>query len=200
MYYMQGVTFADARNSATPQLIDYKHLYPHTARVLTDAIVTSMWDGTFEGRSTDVVTIHRALIKDVEVKCCTACHADATSPAQSTSATACQCKPGFSGPDEGPCVVCPAGSYCGLGVADGVCMANSMSPEGSDEEADCVCLSGFWQDTVCNNCTAGYYCPGEIQTGTRRNTLQVECPPDSTSSRLSTSETDCICDSGYMPV
>jgi len=71
-------------------------------------------------------------------------------------------------------------------------MANSTSPAGSDAEEDCVCLPGFWQDTVCNECTPGFYCLGDRQ--------QVECPPDSTSPRMSTSEDDCTCDSGYMPV
>ena len=89
-------------------------------------------------------------------------------------------------------MVCPAGSYCGVGVADGVCMANSTSPEGSDEAQDCVCLPGFWQDTVCNECTPGSYCTW--------GKLQVRCPLASTSPRLSTREEDCTCDSGYMPV
>jgi len=82
-------------------------------------------------------------LENVKVNCYTTCPANSNSPVQRTATTACQCNTGFSGPDGGPCVVCPAGSYCGVGVADGVCMANSTSPEGSDEAQDCVCLPGF---------------------------------------------------------
>ena len=188
-YKMQGVTIENAKRSTTPTTTD-KFLSSANNIVLDATTASRMWDGTLAGYTT--ISFANYNLKNVQVNCCTTCPANSNSPVQSTAATACQCNAGFSGPDGGACVVCPAGSYCGVGVADGVCMANSTSPAGSDEAQDCVCLPGFWQDTVCNECTPGSYCPGDK--------LQVPCPLDSTSPRLSTSEDDCTCDSGYMPV
>ena len=91
----------------------------------------------------------------------------------------CVCDSGFSGPDGGPCVACPAGSYKGNSVYDAIypqscvpcpantfseaqaatilstclpCITSSSSLEGSFSITQCRCLAGY--DKSENSCVS----------------------------------------------
>jgi len=111
------------------------------------------------------------------------CPDNSWSPESSNAETDCRCKAGFGGPDGGPCLACPAGTFKhGLGsggcipcpegtyssslsaisnLSCAVCPASSTSREGSDSVSDCKCLEGHsgsdW--TSCAVCEAGTYKP-----------------------------------------
>jgi hypothetical protein len=79
---------------------------------------------------------------------CTPCPAHSVSPAKTGAASNCTCVAGFTGPDGGPCLACPAGTYKQL-LGSGACTecpAGSYSGAvGSDSSATCVqCGVGKW--------------------------------------------------------
>ena len=90
------------------------------------------------------------------------------------------------------CTPCDAGEYCENGMV-GVCPANSYSPSGSNDVADCGCMPGFYGVLgQCTPCDASYYCPG----GSNR----VACTAHSVSPPGATAATQCYCDRGYYGV
>ena len=73
---------------------------------------------------------------------------------------------------------------------------HSSSVAGSSDDSDCICLPGYWQapSMLCSTCPLNndlYACPGD-------NDLYA-CLSNSTAPALSTNETDCTCDSGFVP-
>jgi len=93
-----------------------------------------------------------------------------------------------------------------------VCPENSNSPTGSDQESDCVCNAGFYEEVVgsCNACEAGKY---KVATGNKGCTdcvvgkysdtigatqnVCASCPENSMSSEGSGDKNGCICNPGY---
>lgn len=114
----------------------------------------------------------------------------------SVSICECVCDPGYVA--HGNCVYCgpcDADHYCpgGAVTESQPCPPNSHSnpddlPASTD---DCICDAGYWKyGTVCNVCTADYFCDGVL--GTRQR-----CPDNSTAPVMSVSEENCTCVSGF---
>ena len=76
---------------------------------------------------------------------CDACPLNSNSPELSTTATACTCNMGYSGPDGEECVACPAGTYKDTtGSSDcTACAADQTSSAASISEDACVCYRGY---------------------------------------------------------
>jgi hypothetical protein len=100
--------------------------------------------------------------------CVVKCAPNTSSPTASTSAKACLCKPGFTGPDCGLCVACEIGTYKqnAEAFACSNCSANTMTRErGSDEYADCLCecclefvsFNTVTNISICAACPQGKY-------------------------------------------
>ena len=111
--------------------------------------------------------------------------------------TDCLCGPGFFGPAGGPCAVCEAGFFCtGFGSGGGATLCyeeHAMSPAGSSDDSDCVCLAGYWQapSMICSACPLNHHCPGD--------NYMYACPSNSTAPARSMNESACTCDSGFVP-
>jgi len=111
---------------------------------------------------------------------CAPCPPNSVPPGHLASIAACQCNPGFTGPDGGECAQCVAGKYktaagsaacteclagqysTAVGAASNVCQecgANAQSPAGSDESTQCTCESGYTgiPGGPCVACDAGKY-------------------------------------------
>jgi len=91
---------------------------------------------------------------------CSRCVAHSTSPAGSTSVSACLCAAGRT-KTGGQCVLCQGGKYK-PGISDNecsACPANSYSAEGSSARTECVCNTGYIGESggVCSVCEAGKY-------------------------------------------
>lgn len=92
--------------------------------------------------------------------------------------------------------MCEAGFYC-TGFVNGggaiSCDNYSSSLPGSRDDSDCVCLPGYWlaPSMLCSTCPLNQYCPGD--------NLLYACPSNSTAPAQSTSEEDCLCNSGFVP-
>ena len=114
-----------------------------------------------------------------------------------TARTSCICGPGFFGPPGGPCAVCEAGFFCIGFISGGGASAcyneHALSPAGSADDSDCVCLPGYWlaPSMLCSTCPPNKYCPGD--------NLLYACLSNSTAPAQSTSEEDCLCNSGFVP-
>jgi hypothetical protein len=93
---------------------------------------------------------------------CTDCPVNMNSPAGSTSANACRCNAGYTGPDGGPCSACGAGTFkaspgsaacgsCATGTYSSTaastvcqgCPSFSNSPAGSSAADQCICYQGY---------------------------------------------------------
>jgi hypothetical protein len=92
-----------------------------------------------------------------------------------------QCPPGYTGPDDGPCIECPAGTFkfdigneectacvtakysVTVGATDGTycvaCPANSNAPAQTSAATSCTCNAGFTgpDGGTCTACAAGTY-------------------------------------------
>jgi len=110
---------------------------------------------------------------------------------------ACICSPGWWGtpsyePSEN-CQMCSPDEWCPGGKVKHACPDHSSS----EEEAEfCVCDSSYFgaDHDNCESCLADHYCVGGL------NQI-VQCPPHSTSPKLSNNGTDCQCAPGnYEPV
>ena len=145
-----------------------------------------------------------------------------------SSKGACVCESGYSGPDGGPCIACPAGTYkdnndaleCTPCPANSyssgpaatsaasclACFAHSTSPGGSSSIAQCRCDAGFYKvGDSCVACEAG-----KVQNGSD-DTACTSCPPGTfeqgrvqcalcTANAYSTrGASACTCNAGYQP-
>jgi hypothetical protein len=112
---------------------------------------------------------------------CQQCPENSYSPAGSASASQCTCKPGYTGPNNGPCVACPAGKFkttfgsapcsdCPVhtySVATAktdstctTCPTNAVTLQtGSNVATQCVCNLGYTgpNGDTCGACVAGKY-------------------------------------------
>lgn len=162
---------------------------------------------------------------------CETCLSNSVSGVSSGAQTDCKCVPGYVGPDGGTCVacipgkfkasngtsactLCAQGKYLGLsGATLDVCLEcarNSTSPDGSDENTDCVCdrgLTGIAHTDSCVACEPGKY---KSLAGAAECTLCsaatysvaglsvcTQCPTGGTSLEGSTDVADCKCNLGY---
>lgn len=112
---------------------------------------------------------------------CQQCPANSIAPSGSDEKTDCVCKPGYTGPNGGPCVACPPGKFkttqgsapcsdCPLhkystttAKTDSTCSScptNAVTLQtGSNELSQCVCNLGFTGPNggACAACVAGTY-------------------------------------------
>lgn len=79
---------------------------------------------------------------------CLACPANSVSPAGSDDVTDCQCNPGYTGPNGGPCVQCAAGLWKSW-IGPEAC---STCPEGTYSGA-----TGLTNYTQCTDCPANFW-------------------------------------------
>ena len=70
------------------------------------------------------------------------CHAESTSEAGSSAASACVCDAGYWAPSSGHCANCPQGSFC-FGDEKYACPSPGTSPANSHSEDACTCNSGY---------------------------------------------------------
>lgn len=70
------------------------------------------------------------------------CHADSTSEAGSSAASACVCNDGYWASSSGNCANCPQGSFC-FGDAKYACPHPGSSPANSHNEDACTCSAGY---------------------------------------------------------
>ena len=127
---------------------------------------------------------------------CIDCPVHSNSEAGSPTFAACECKPGYSGPNGGDCVSCPAGRFKNVSGSSNCtlasCPANSMIPSGS-ASALCMCSSGFTrgQTGACVACASGSFKPSVGFDECTR------CPLHSVSPTGSSSLANCSCVAGY---
>ena len=92
---------------------------------------------------------------------CTSCPTNSVSAAGSTIHTACQCNPGYTGPNGGTCSPCAVGTYKeGLGPAPcSTCPENSVSAATSNISTACLCKPGYAGESggTCSLCPVGKY-------------------------------------------
>jgi len=103
---------------------------------------------------------------------CLYCPPNSHSTNGSTAATACQCNPGYTGADGGPCSACVAGSFKPLAGAAAceACPGNSTSAAGSALASDCKCAPGFSgaDGQTCTICAADTYRAANFATNWAR--------------------------------
>eukprot|EP00961_Rhodomonas_salina_P140646 1892582-Rhodomonas_salina.1 len=158
-----------------------------------------------------------------------ACPANTVSPNRSNDITDCRCDLGFTGNDGTACLACELGTYknmngsslcevCASGsylnvTAGSVCVgcpANTVSPEKSDDNTDCICDLGFTgsDGTACRACDVGTYkgvngsslcevCVSGSYLNVTAGTVCVTCPANTVSLTRSDDIMDCVCDLGY---
>ena len=121
-----------------------------------------------------------------------ACADNFTSPAGSSAASQCFCKPGYQ-LAAGACKRCPPNTYCESGVLS-ACPDHAASPEGSALNTSCACVAGFHgaNGQACARCDADAYCTG--------GTANAPCTAHAVSPVQSTNATACYCDRGYQGV
>ena len=137
---------------------------------------------------------------------CLLCPPNSVSYAGMASKTDCECAPGYTGPDGGPCLACtvgkykshrgaaecqdcPAGTYNDKEAADGRnhcedCPANSNSTQGSINITNCSCMVGYTgpDGQACENCEAGKF---------KNVTGSSPCTNCSAGTKASTAQTVC---------
>jgi len=129
---------------------------------------------------------------------CTACPANASGPAGSSSRLRCSCDDASEGEDGGECAPCLADFYCKNGLTI-PCKTHISAPAGSAESSSCTCLPGFFEVTPnrtlpgarepCSRCAAGRYCPGGKEVRA--------CAANSSSPPQSGEIEQCWCDPGH---
>ena len=131
-----------------------------------------------------------------------ACHSNATC-INLQGFYRCECVAGFYGTGVGRtgsgthCVECPAGKYSHAGAT--VCTNCPSYPlgtsrRGSTSVISCLCRPGYFGNLsdvngTCEECPVNSYCPGGVD--------MLSCPANSSSPRLRSVVTDCICDEGF---
>jgi hypothetical protein len=131
--------------------------------------------------------------------CLTCPAAGSSSPAGSTSSTACiepNCKAGYTGPGFVHCTACVAGKYKDTtgNLSCTPCPANSNSPTASSAITACTCNAGFSgpDGGTCTTCAFAKYKP------TLGSEPCSNCPVNSnTSSVTKTNVNDCLCLPGH---
>ena len=124
---------------------------------------------------------------------CSTCNPFSTSLEASVSNTDCQCLPGYTGPNGGPCVACDAGTYK---ISTGPeactsCHANSNSPSGFASASACICNVGHTGSGECNACDVDTY---KSLSG---NQACTACPENTVSATGSTLLNNCSCAPGF---
>jgi hypothetical protein len=146
---------------------------------------------------------------DAGDEACTACPSDSTSPPGSQVISACQCNPGFTGPDGGSCAACAIGSakdFIGA-VACTVCTAFNEytsatgTPDcqtcpsfavANEDHSDCICVAGYTGGASgCTPCSTGAYKDSD------GNHSCTQCPWYSTSIQAASSIEACFCTKGH---
>ena len=147
---------------------------------------------------------------------CQSCPANSQSIAQSSSVTACQCNPGYTGSittASDSCTACLAGTWKSTVGSDScqACSAHtyysgdtppfvsnlclscpdfSTSPASSSSITSCVCNSGYKRVVnTCVQCSAGSYCPNQNS--------EIQCVTGADSPAGSTDSSSCLCQPGY---
>ena len=113
---------------------------------------------------------------------CLTCPPNSESLARSDHRTDCECTPGFSGSNGGPCIGCPTGKF-----------------KESKGSSDCVsCPAGKFANTTnsthCFSCVSGKY---SAQVGARSELTCNDCPQKQTSPPASDEFSDCRCIPGF---
>ena len=141
---------------------------------------------------------YSVLVGATNVSACLECPIYTDSFLGSTNSTACTCNAGSTGPDGGPCAVCPANSDSPGGNIACACTAGATGPDGGHCS---LCATGTYKatqgDASCSNCTTGTY---STTVGAASNDECRECPANSDAPPASNAETDCICNTGFWGV
>lgn len=118
------------------------------------------------------------------------CPDNSTASWGSSALTDCICLPGFSGPDGGVCIRCPANHVCPGGNVRLPCTVNAISPVQSMNASACYCDGGYVGvgNISCTGCPAGAWCWSGILTS---------CPPNTVSPAMSFSAQNCSCRPGF---
>ena len=118
---------------------------------------------------------------------CSNCPSNKISPEGSTNVTACQCNAGFSGISaNGSCVTCAAGTYKTV-VSSGPCTNCSAEEPMMDVSRQTQ------RAQICQQCK-----PGTYQNTSSKDASCVNCRANSTSLGGSRSQTDCLCNAGFI--
>jgi hypothetical protein len=113
---------------------------------------------------------------------CLSCPTNSVTPSRSDELTDCQCVPGYTGNNGGPCAACAQGSFKPTTGSNGctncaanfygtteaavdeascaACPEHSLSVAGSHNVTLCYCVSGYRQAgdyASCIKCSSGYY-------------------------------------------
>lgn len=109
----------------------------------------------------------------------------------------CVCKPGFRGPNGGPCFPCEAGKYSDEAGTTGSCKTcpeNSFSPVQSDAITDCECIPGYTgpYGGPCEKCAVNTY---KTMKGDQACTTCAE--NTMTLGEGKTNKDACVCTPGY---
>ena len=167
---------------------------------------------------------------------CLQCPSDASHELSGqTDITSCVCDPGHTGPNGGTCQDCAAGKYkdvvgstpctnCSANFFSGAgasqctqCREFSTSPEGSNEELDCLCNPGYHlqsgtplqciecqpghyhdesnNDDACKSCAAAPYDNDRFYQDQAQSTTCKECTDTNAVSQAT--YTGCKCSAGY---
>lgn len=140
---------------------------------------------------------------------CRQCPANTTQPLGSSarsSLASCECVPGHTGLDGGPCAECSAGKFKPAAGPHSCtpCHAGSNGPAASTASAQCVCIAGYFSTSVvaqCQPCLAGTY---KNSSGNRlcdtctANSVTVSPNADArVATEPATAVTDCVCDASF---
>jgi len=133
---------------------------------------------------------------EIGASACMQCPAGAQSSVGSALLADCVCKPGYSGPDGGPCRACEQGKYkeeAGSGQCLD-CPAHTISSEASTLRSLCLCQPGFTYNPSsqeCEACEAGTW---KAANGSAACSL---CPLNTNSPQAAPSISACVCNLGY---
>ena len=163
---------------------------------------------------------------------CIDCPENSLSANDSTEQEQCFCKAGYTGNNGGTCTACSKGTYKDTEGDDGCipsphntyvdnsaatsysnCPDNTVSPEGSDAQIDCICKPGYTGEdgAQCTACPKGTYkeeegsgvcmeCAADTFSATpaaSSETYCEDCPANTFSPEGSDDRTDCTCLAGY---
>ena len=122
---------------------------------------------------------------------CFSCPEHSTTSSSSglfTAVEACQCKPGFTGPNGGPCTACDAGKFkADVGPqACADCPANSNSLSGAEI---CLCEPGY--EGVAGSCQA---C---VENKFKAGSGEGPCEPCGSNAYSSAGSAECTCNPGW---
>ena len=139
---------------------------------------------------------------------CSSCPTNSSSDTGSVIDTACQCNPGYEGPEGGPCVKCQAGKYRSSGLTECTsCPLHSTSFSASDELGDCFCVAGYdgGDPASCQVCSAGkfkstngYHSCENCNTNSYSTPGATQCIGCSSNSQAVGGDITCKCSPGYF--